>query len=296
MPLEYVSGPHASVLIGGGAHGKVLSVQADDESCRWNGFPVYLFGCGIGPGGSAASPTSAQFTDPLTLGPSGTSTAVDWPPVYIENALQAVLSGFKLQAKITGTFLTPGIFGNAFVTNPFSGLCVTWNETEGNPADTGWVDCYGSCLQMGTEETLTLSPAVSNGSSVISWQFSGWFLETRWVASGVAATYCPNRPGFIGWNPPCIGADYEGLFIDLKTDSCGNLVWTYNQVADGINALGLGLTASATGGHGGDIATPDPLCTSRPVAWPCCFGNVLIEACEMSGAICSGALDTDEGN
>ena len=299
MPFEYVTGPHASVTIGGGVNGKVLKIQSDDVSCRWNDFPVYMWACQDVAGGSGAAPTSRLTVDPLTLTAFGTahdtSTPAEWPPVYIPNALEAVLAGFSLQVKLTGTFITIGTFGNAIATSDVSGACVTWNETQGNPADTGWVDCSPNCASMSAGSTLKIQPALANGAA-IGWQFADWFMETRWVGGGSVAPYCPNQDFGVGWYPPCTGADREGLFIALETDSCGLLTKDYDYVLNTVNAMNLGVTLSALGGHGHDIATPDPLCTSDPFTVGCCGGPLLVEACLMSGAECSGAVDTDEGN
>lgn len=301
MPAEFISGPHAAVEIGGGVHGKVLRIQADDESCRWNGFPIYMWACASTPTVGGDEPTSRLVTDPLTLTAFGTghdtSTPAEWPPVYIADALQSIISGYSIQVRLTGTFISPGIFGNALATNPFTGTCVTWNQgADGNPVDTGWVDCTPSCVAMGAESTLKIQPTLSNGSAV-GWTFSDFLMETRWVSGGAVAPYCPNQEFAVGWYPSCpLSGGTVGLFIALETDSCGQLTLEYDDVLNYVNGLNLGLTLSALGGHGHDIATPDPFCVTDQFTVGCCGGPTFIFSCEMSGATCSGAVDTDEGN
>lgn len=298
-PVDFTGGPNASVDLGGGSHGQVLRVTADDNSCRWNGFPVYMWACAFVPATPSSAYASVLKTDPLILPVSGASTAADWPPLYIADALEAVLSGYKLQVRLRGTYSTPGAFGNARVTNEATGLCVSDTEDAGGPftIDTGYQNCSPSCAQMASigHDWLRISPTLSNGSLGSAWTFTRWRIDTQWVSSGVTpADFCPDQDLFVSFVPWC--DPDPGLYIRLATDSCGVLTKTYGQVVTAINSIGVGLTASSLGGHGGDIATPDATCVSDGVAVDCCSGSEMIDACEMSGADCSGAVDTDEGN
>jgi len=292
MPIDFSPGAAASVDIGGGVHGKVLRITADDESCAWNGFPVYMHACLLSCGGVPAD-TYLTKLKTLTLAPGASSTNADWPAIYVGNAADNILCGNKLQVRVIGTFTTPGIFGNYGVVNEATGVCQSGNEgSTGQNVNTGFVDCSASCAQMGTltHDWLKLSPFLSNGSGGASWVFDNWSLETRWAANVAAATYCPHQDLFLTWEPPCFGNPGK-LVIGLATDSCGVLTSTYTAVKNAINAAGLGLTASVLGGHGSDIATPDALCVADTLTVSCCQGSQDIEACEMAGADCSGALD-----
>lgn len=299
-PIDFTSGPHATVDIYDGTTPK-LRLTADDPSCRWNGFPVYLFACDYTPSAVSSTYQSFQFTDPLTLTPSSASTETDWPSMYLYDIVAAITAGQRLQIRVRGDSSTPGTFGNIGVTNAATGLCFGDNTPIGGGAyDSGWQDCYPTCLQLEAlgDAFLKIHPFLSNGSPFVGWAFQGYRIETQYTAAvDPPMTYDPYQVFDIEWEPPCPLNSEGFLAIGLEVDGCGNLTKTYTQVKDAINALSLGVTATVLGGHGSEIAQPDMTCAGTPT-WDheCLNGTQSEFACLMGGAHCSGAVDTDEGN
>jgi hypothetical protein len=202
---------------------------------------------------------------------------------------------------VTGVSSTPGTFGNIGVTDEATGLCFGDNTPLGGGAyDSGWQDCFPSCEQLEALGTagLRIRPFLNNGNIFIGWTFSGYRLEVRYTSSvDPPMIYDPYQALDIQWEPPCPGLSEGYLAIGLEVDGCGNLTKTYTQVANAVNALSLGLTVTVLGGHGSLTAQPDTTCSDTPLFTHDCLNGPQDEfACLMTGADCSGAVDTDEGH
>lgn len=271
----------------GGAHDPQIRFEADNDSCRWNAFPVCISVQdlpGYSPFPIGTSSQKASFT--TTPGGGGTiPDDADWPHIWIGDYLEAIDAGFRLQyhyrffATAAGTSV-----GSVAVRSIGVGSCTG----SGSPGAILGAFDSGTLGGLSTSECGDCSSGLD--PSEISMIFTNFnpvsgavtitegFLELAWVKVAASLLYAPNQHYNIEWHPPC-GDPSDGLFITLPTDTCGNLSKTYTQIATDVNNLGLGLTATILGGHGGDIAKPDPSCTGYPYC------------CDMTGAECSGAAD-----
>lgn len=283
MTYPFSVGSAAFVELGdGGAHDPQIRFEADDGSCKWNGFPVCIdaeqLDCSTAPTDPATTSQIADWSTAATAGPQSPGEAI-WPVLRAYNYLEAVLCGYRLWGRMTLTVSSGrGSFG---IANPYSGLAYSYGDT--GPAvvdiDTGLVDLRGpTCDQVPSSDVVTFGIVWANfnplvGDGVIHGRFSA-----QWVANtGPIATYKPFQPFTVQWRPPC---DIDsGLYVALGTDGCGALTTTYTNVKDSVNALSLGVTASILGGHGSDIAKPDPSCPAPDYC------------CDMAGAECSGSID-----
>jgi hypothetical protein len=287
VPIDFTGGPQASVDLGdGGAHSPQIRFTADDISCRWNGFPVCIDAGLLDTGTPSTTVESRQIASFVTspgLGCFGPNLVTQWPPVYVYDYLKGLLAGYRLQGRAR-FFATGG--GTSVGSFAFTGDGVNCGAVPGpilGAFDSGFVDLFCFDCTIATGPYLSMSLCFTNFSplgGVV--QIDNGILDVQWVPhSAPLATYEPFQDFEIAWHPPCdplsTDAINPGLYIALETDSCGVLTKTYQNIADEVNALDLGITATILGGHGADIAKPDPS-TSPP--WYCA---------DMTGAECSGA-------
>jgi hypothetical protein len=275
-------GSAAFVELGdGSAHDPQIKFTSDDGSCKWNGFPVCIDAeifSPIVPSAVISSYQLLSFT--TTPGPGGSSpTEAQWPFVRVFDFLDGYLSGYKLQARVRFT-----ASGGTSVGSLGVGVATACGAKPGpifGVYDSGFFDITSSPCRcaFNSAEELILKTLYTNfdptGNTVT---ITDGILDIQWVANTAPlATYAPLQPFTIQWRPPCeVDA---GLYIALSTDNCGALTKTYTNVKDAVNALSLGITASILGGHGGDIAKPDPSCPAPDYC------------CDMAGATCSGSID-----
>src|SRR5262245_39712998 len=104
MPFDFTGGPKASVELGdGGPHSPQIKFEADDNSCRWNGFPVCIDAELLDPVVPSTTVESKQIatfvTDP-GLGCFDPDQVTEWPPVYVYDYVKGLLSGYTLQGRI----------------------------------------------------------------------------------------------------------------------------------------------------------------------------------------------------
>jgi hypothetical protein len=287
-PPDFAGGPAASVDLGdGGAHDPQIRFTADDNSCRWNGFPVCIDAerfQAIVP--SVAGPTYGSFDTDDASGGTKVATELQWPYLRVYDFAMGVLSGYKLQIKMTGTVVNHGTSaGSLATTSQFGGPCTAEAGPIIGAYDSGFLDqnC-GSCSTFGTANDIEIRMAATNFSPIVGHVTVSGKVEAQWVFDGVhSADWMPQQQYEIIFVPPgCVAqssADLDpGLYINLPTDACGVLSKTYQQIADDVNALNLGITATILGSHGSDIAKPDPSC---PAPFYCC---------DMAGAECSGSI------
>lgn len=294
MPFPpFSSGPSAFVVLNQ-VTTPMIQFTADDDSCRWNGFPVYIIVCDWTPIDGTATYTSYTPVE-VTLGPLQTSDATDWPPIFVYDSFYAVNSGFKLQARVSWSNDGTGGLMNLSLANEATGACITDN-TDGGTI-TAWTDCGPDCIQQGTlgHDWLEIGGGVHNASLGATFHFTA-LVETRYVASGdPVAPFQPNQQQGVEFRPPCYVAqgpdDLDaGLYIYLGTDECGNLTTTYGNIRDMVNVHSLGITATVLGGHSTTIAVIDENCDELPIG-PLCVTPQNFFACLLDGAECSGAVD-----
>ena len=296
-PAFYTAGIAASVDMGdGGAHDPQIRFTADDESCRWNGFPICIdveYLPGYSPLPIATTTQLSSFTTTAGGGASGPSNA-QWPHSWIYDYVEAILAGYKLTYRYRFTATSAGTsVGSVAVQAVGDGNCS--GSTQPGPIlgayDSGVLGGTGICqnCSSGATDPYELAMVFTNFNPITgSVTITNGILDLAWVPVSSPVLYKPNQSFHIEWRPPgCIGDVYTpdpGLYITLGTDSCGNLLKTYTQVANEVNALGLGITASILGGHGSDLAKPDPSCLAPDYC------------CDMTGATCTGGVDSSEGN
>lgn len=284
MSYPFLVGSAAFVELGdGSAHDPQIRFEADDGSCKWNGFPVCIDAELLTPDAPAGVFSSYQLSAfTTTPGGGGSSpSTTQWPHIFIYDYLSGILNGYKLQARVRFTATSGGTSVGSFSVNSQVGIC---NPGKPGPIlgayDSGLFDisCAG-CSTPGVTDPLELHMVFTNFSPIAgSVVITDGILDVQWVANtGPIATYAPSQPFSIQWRPPC---DVDaGLYIALPTDACGHFTKTYTNVKDAVNALGLGITASTLGGHGADTAKPDPSCPAPDYC------------CDMAGAECSGSID-----
>jgi hypothetical protein len=284
---DFASGIAASLDLGdGGPHDPQIRFTADDKSCRWNGFPVCIdveqF-VPIIPTNPAPSFQVSQFVTTPGAG-SSAPTEAQWPGVQLYDYLKGLLSGYNLQYRMRFDALVGGgtSVGSAAVQSQIGGCSPAQPGPILGHFDTGVTPVDFTCQTCSTapeNAALTMvfsnfspiagSAIVANGRLDITWHFVG----------GTIPTYTPNQKFSVVFQPPgCVGPRDPGLYITLETTSCGLLTKTYQNIADAVNALNLGITASILGGHGADTAKPDPACGAPDYC------------CDMSGAECSGSI------
>ena len=294
---DFTGNPLAFVELGdGGAHSPQIKFTAPDNSCIWNGFPV----CITNPPPRDCSGFIAQNSDGLELGNflttpgAGTSfpTHGVWPPALVYGYLQGILCGLQLQARITFNAHGTTSVGSVGVFNAVSGgSCGAKAGPILGDYDSDWFDIScEDCTLAGDDLTLVLGFTNFNPVPPAQVQIDNGALRVRWFATGdpEVGEFEPLFPYSIVYHNPCyepVGSEDlgPGLYINLPSDSCGNLYKTYQDINIDIFNMGLDVTATVLGGHGSDIARADPDCAEFPYC------------CDMAGAICSGGVDTDEG-
>jgi hypothetical protein len=299
MPKDFTPGTaKAFVDMGdGGAHDPQIRFTADDESCMWNDFPVYIYACGW----RSFTPVDPAITTqllPFTTTPGGGSSApsdAEWPYMRVYDARWASLAGYDLQFRYRFHAASGGTsVGSAAVIHVGGSACgdAVSGPIIGDFIQTSFV-LAASCIACTSDSPSELSMVFTNFSPIAGdVTITLGKLEAQWVTNGdTPPDFAPDQTLTIEFNGPCEAQ--PGLFIGLEVDSCGVPTKTYTQIANAVNALNLGITASILGGHGGDTAKPDPSCTTLdPItATLCDIVPVTIHACRMAGADCSGALD-----
>jgi hypothetical protein len=268
----------------GGPHDPQIRFTADYDSCRWNGFPVCI-DVELASSYVPFSITPTRQLIPFTTTPGGGGTVpteAQWPHTFIADYLEAILAGYfltyhyKFLATAAGTSV-----GSAGVLAIGDGLC-TGSAVPGAILgffDSGVIGGTGACEGCsGISDPYEVAMNFTNFNPASgSVTISDGQLEMAWVTGGTPAHYRPNQEYGIVYKGPC-EVD-SGLYISLETDECGNLTKTYTQIGTDVNNLGLGITATILGGHGSDLAKPDPSCGGPDYC------------CDLAGATCSGAAD-----
>lgn len=296
MPKDFTAGTaKASVDMGdGGAHDPQIRFTADDESCMWNNFPIYIYACPWRSFSPTDPDTTTQVSSFTTTPGGGGSSPTDsqWPFMRVYDTRLSSLAGYDLQFRYRFHAASGGTtVGSVAVVHEDASSC---GDAQPGPIIGDYVQTVfvlaASCIACTSDDPLALKMVFTNfsplGGDVI---ITAGKLEAQWVTNGDSPpTYAPDQALTITYGPPC--SAQPGLFIGLEVDECGLLTKTYTQIKDAVNALSLGITASVLGGHGADKAAPDPSCATDSVVAPC---NPLdsIVACRMTGADCSGALD-----
>ena len=266
----------------GGPHDPQIHFEADNTSCMWNGFPICIDATPLNPNPPSTTVESKQVSSFVTdpgLGCFGPGPSV-WPPVYIYDYLDGILAGYSLQLRVR-FFATGGgtSVGSVGIATPVGSCDPAIPGPIIGAFDSGFFDISCVDCTIAVSDVLSIIPCFTNFSplgGVV--QIDQGILDVVWVASGSPeAAYDPFQDFGVKWVPPCGDPD-AGLFISLETDSCGELVKTYQNVADEVNALNLGITATILGSHGSDIAAPDPACPAPDYC------------CDMTGAECSGGV------
>ncbi|HEY1309275.1 MAG TPA: hypothetical protein VGF24_37305 [Vicinamibacterales bacterium] len=296
-PVDFGSGSPASVDLGYGAHYPQIRFTADDESCMWNGFPVCLgwdleLFTPIVPVDPVPTSQLLIFTAPPGAG-AYQPTESEWPHMRVYDAHLAALSGYDLQFKMRFFATGSTSCGSACIARVGSTCC---GDSQPGPIFGEYIESVfsptGNCVVCTSDDEIELalrvtnfSPITANGVTIGAAGEIMGRIEAQWVSTGdPPPSYAPDQQFKIEFRPPCYIASGPGdldagLYIALETDSCGNLTKTFTNVRDAVNALGLGITASVLGGHGADIAEPDPHCTPPEYC------------CDMTGADCSGGVD-----
>lgn len=198
MPFDFdSSGIAANVSIGYGANSPQIKFTAPNKSCLWNDFPVQI----KVPRLVCASPSDPQGTiqiNPYSVtfgaGPF-TPPDSDFPFMHVYDAYDAILCGYKLEVKLTGTIT----FGSAQigVANPCNGCSACSDPTYYNGAfDSGWVDAGAcTCAQAATfpDGHEYFTPVFRPFSPLVGFGLINGTLNGRWVSSGTSIPdYQPN--------------------------------------------------------------------------------------------------------
>jgi len=261
VPIDFASNAPASVTLQEPGSIDAIKFTAADESCRWNDYLVRLK-AKTRDSGAPRAPNEAKqiatFVTTTGLGCWVPDPVTEWPPVYLYDYLEGLLSGQKLQARVRFFATSGGTSVGAFsVVMDGIGLC-----SPGQPGpilgayDSGFFDISCVDCTIATDPLIALQVCFNNFSPVVGVvQITEGILDIQWVPdTGPSSDYEPFEPFAIVFIPPCADDSAKTLHFanDGSTDSPPTSAWENSVIigdAGMEGATDYGAVAVG-GGHG----------------------------------------------
>lgn len=261
-PFDFdTSGIAAFTELGdGSSHDPQIKFTAPDKSCAWNGFPVEIHcnpfaGCSV-PADPETTHQINGYSVTFGAGPF-TPPDTDWPFSHIYGLLDAILCGYTMEYRVTGTIT----FGSAQVgvANQSTGCGGCSDGTYYNGSfDTGWQAAnIGNCAQAATftNQHMVATVVFRPFSPIVGFGVVGGSVQLRWVGGGgTPPAYAPFQPYSVFFSAPgAPGLGAKNLtFGDVPSTSPPDSDWSNSVVVgdNGMETVASGYGAESVSGHG----------------------------------------------